>query len=78
MGLEYTSKKEGNGIRMNCTKCPFADPYIKVHGEDWGFIFHCGNDEPLTRGFNEKIGFERTKTIMEGDEVCDHYYFYKE
>jgi hypothetical protein len=29
-------------------------------------------------GYNPRIAFKRTKTLMEGDDYCDHFYGYRE
>ena len=49
----------------------------EVGATDWGFEFFCKMDPPIIEGFNPNIQFRRTKTLMEGDECCNHYYTMK-
>jgi len=37
----------------------------------------CQNDFYIAEGFNSKIGLKRTKTLMEGHDCCDHFYYMK-
>ena len=32
----------------------------------------CARDEPWVRSYNPALAFHRTKTLMEGDDICDH------
>ena len=65
--LEITDTK----IATNITRCLYADMY-KEHGmEEFGYLLSCGRDFAMVAGFNPKIKLTRTKTIMEGDDICD-------
>jgi len=75
IGLRYTYRKEEGGILMHCTACPLADHYIKLGSADWGYALHCACDASIAEGFSGKIGFSRTKTLMQGHDCCDHFYF---
>jgi hypothetical protein len=39
-----------------------------------GALLSCGRDAALIVGFNPKIKFTRTQTIMEGAPFCDFRY----
>ena len=61
---------------VNVTRCRYAEMY-REHGlEEFGFLLSCGRDMALVEGFNPKIRFTRTKTIMEGEDFCDFVFFY--
>lgn len=77
-GLEYTMEKKDNGILMHCTKCPYYDHAQKHGTTETSFAFTCATDPYIVEGFNDKIGFKRTKTLMEGHDCCDHFYYMKE
>lgn len=65
--VEMTDTK----IATNITRCRYAEMY-KEHGmEEFGYLLSCGRDFAMVAGFNPKITLTRTKTIMEGDEICD-------
>lgn len=77
-GYEFSVIHSEAGVQMKCTVCPWARLYRNLGGADWGYRLHCAVDEDLVEGFNSKIGFKRTKTLMAGDEYCDHFYYLKE
>lgn len=77
IGLQFTYKKEKNGFQMNCTFCPLAEYYRKLGAANWGYILHCACDASIVEGFSNKIGFSRSKTLMEGHDCCDHFYYTK-
>lgn len=75
---EYTMEETESGFQMICTKCPMDD-LAKRHGiTEQMFYQYCVNDEFNMEGFNPNIGFKRTKTLMQGDDCCDHFYYYKD
>jgi hypothetical protein len=76
-GFEFTQEQTEQGVQMKCTVCPFASMYRAMGGADWGYALYCAADEYLTQAFNPNIGFKRDHTLMEGNEFCDHFYFYK-
>ena len=77
-GYEFSVTQSEAGVQMKCTACPWARLYRNLGGADWGHRLYCAVDEDLVGGFNPQIGFTRTKTLMEGDEYCDHFYYMKE
>ncbi|MBD3190876.1 MAG: hypothetical protein GF308_09545 [Candidatus Heimdallarchaeota archaeon] len=76
--FEFTYEEKDEGIQMDVTFCPLAKMAQELDEADWGFRFYCMSDYGIVEGFNPKIGFKRTKTLMEGDRCCDHFYFMKE
>lgn len=76
-GFEFTCTQNEQGCQLKVTRCPVAE-IAKAHKlEKWGYIFHCLGDESIAEGYNSEIGFVRTKTIMEGEQYCDHCYYYR-
>ncbi|MFX0126051.1 MAG: L-2-amino-thiazoline-4-carboxylic acid hydrolase [Candidatus Hodarchaeota archaeon] len=71
---EFTIERTKTTVQIHCTKCPIADAYRSIDKEKYGFQFHCSEDPFIVKGFNPKIKFERTKTLMNGDDYCDHLY----
>ncbi|TFH07921.1 MAG: hypothetical protein E4H14_07485 [Candidatus Thorarchaeota archaeon] len=41
---------------------------------DWGYSLYCVDDEYMVMGFNPKMEFTRSKTLMEGHDCCNHCY----
>jgi hypothetical protein len=46
----------------------------KIGAEKWLYHLVCLTDEPSITGFNSKISFRRTQTLMQGYSECDHCY----
>ncbi len=75
--LEFTMEKLDNGVQMHCTSCFFADIGKKIDGAKWLHCLLCSGDPHIVEAFNPKIGLRITKTLMQGDDCCDHFYFLK-
>lgn len=76
-GFEYTYKKEDNKVTFHVTKCPVFDLAEKTGMHQWFYHLACVTDFYSTPAFSSNIGFSRLKTLIQGDECCDHAYFYK-
>lgn len=64
----------GDTLRFDVTRCDYAAIYKELGYADLGALVSCERDEPFINGFDPDIKFERTKTIMAGDDVCDFCY----
>ncbi|MFX1284795.1 MAG: L-2-amino-thiazoline-4-carboxylic acid hydrolase [Promethearchaeota archaeon] len=71
---EYTIERNETEVQIYCRKCPIADAYRSINKEKYGLLFHCSEDPFIVKGFNPKIKFKRTKTLMDADDCCDHHY----
>lgn len=60
---------------FNVTRCPYYEKYRELGLEEFGVELSCCRDEPFARGLNPRLKLERTKTIMEGADVCDFRYY---
>jgi len=56
------------------TRCLWAELFRSLNAEDIG-VWICEADGPVAAAFNPGIRFQRTKTLMEGDDCCDHIYY---
>lgn len=63
-----------DSVRFKFTACPWATYFREIGKPEIGKFF-CEVDKPLVKAFNKCIKFERTKTLMDGDDYCDHHYF---
>jgi hypothetical protein len=59
------------------TRCMWAEIFRALNAEDIG-MWICEGDGPAAAAFNPHIRFHRTKTLMEGDDCCDHVYYLEE
>ncbi|NIM06238.1 MAG: hypothetical protein GTN65_11635 [Armatimonadetes bacterium] len=58
------------------TRCMWAEIFTELDARDIGFWL-CEGDDPIASAFNAAIGFQRNKTLMEGDDCCDHIFYLK-
>ena len=56
---------------FDVTRCRYAELYEKAEMKELGFCLSCCRDEAFTKGFNPRIRFLRTQTIMQGASLCD-------
>ncbi len=61
-------------LKMRVTRCMWADEMRKLNAAEIGYVFQCCWDEGFCAGLNPAIRFTRTKTLMQGDDCCDHTY----
>ena len=76
--FEYTMEKTEAGVQFKCTKCPVADRALRLGVGEQVYYFVCKNDFAAAEGFNPNIGFTMTKTLMQGNDCCNHFYYYKD
>ena len=68
-----------NAARWNSTSLDVLIRYLweDIHSigkQDLDMIFQCSEDPHIVSRFNSDIIFRRSKTLMNGDGMCDHYY----
>jgi fumarate reductase iron-sulfur subunit len=68
--IEETPKK----LFFDVTRCRYAEMYRDLGIPEFGYLLSCNRDGALIEGYNPKISFTRTKTIMEGADYCDFRY----
>ena len=76
-GFEFTIEERPEGVQFHCTKCPVADLAKMLPGKDapeWMYRMFCRGDYAIVEGFNPKMRFQRSKTLMLGDDECNHLY----
>lgn len=74
MEIEVLKENE-NEFQFNVTKCQYAEIYKKLNVTDLGTCLSCERDFSFNNGFNPEIKLKRSKTIMEGEDICDFRYF---
>jgi predicted ArsR family transcriptional regulator len=68
--LEKTPER----FSFNVTRCRYAEMYRALGVPELGALLSCNRDGSLIEGFNPRVGFERTQTIMQGASHCDFRY----
>ncbi len=77
VGFEFTSERRSSGLQFWVTSCPHRELASALGGNaaDWLYALVCAGDPHIAASFDPPIRFERTKTLMQGDDCCDHAYF---
>lgn len=73
-GFEYSYEQTGTITKFCVTQCPMYELARKIGAEKWLYHLVCLTDVSSTVGFNAKIQFNRTRTLMQGNPDCDHCY----
>lgn len=76
-GFAFTFNNDVNIFTFNVSKCPIYDLAEKTGMHEWLYHMACSSDFYTTPSFSKEIGFTRTKSLMQGDECCDHTYYYR-
>lgn len=71
---EETPKK----LKLCVTECLWAETFRKMNAQDLGYVISCQPDFSMARAFHENIRMERTKTLMQNDDCCNHTYYWEE
>ena len=65
---------EADRIGYEITGCLWADIFRELGEPELGLLY-CAGDEPAVKSYNPALGFQRTKVLMNGDDICDHVFF---
>ncbi len=60
---------------FNVLRCPYYEKYKEISLDELGVEFSCCRDKPFAKGLSPRLSLLRTKTIMEGDDICDFRYY---
>lgn len=73
--LEVTYLEKGAGrLAFDVTRCRYAEMYESLGMRELGSALSCGRDGAFCQGFNRRIRFTRTQTLMQGASHCDFRY----
>ncbi|MHA2424915.1 MAG: L-2-amino-thiazoline-4-carboxylic acid hydrolase [Candidatus Thorarchaeota archaeon] len=64
-------------LSFDVTRCGYAEMYQRLNIQELGHLMSCSRDFAFMDGFNPAIELKRTKTIMEGDSICNFCYVLK-
>lgn len=64
-------------LKFDVTRCGYAEMYDRLGIKKLGSLLSCCRDFAFMDGFNPGLRLVRTKTIMEGDDICDFCYIPK-
>lgn len=61
-------------LTLKVNSCFWADEFNRMKAADIGYELCCMADFYIVESFNPKIVYRRGKTLMKGDDCCDHSY----
>lgn len=64
----------GNSLKFDVTRCGYAEMYERLGIRELGSLLSCCRDFAFMDGFNPELKLIRSKTIMDGDDICDFCY----
>lgn len=67
-------RKGPEALEMSVTRCAHAETFKSLNATDVGMKMICMGDHAVAEGFNPRIRFSRSKTIIAGDDCC-HFVF---
>ena len=59
-------------FEVKVTECLWAKTFREIEAAEIGYLLSCYPDYASCQGFNPKITMTRSKTIMQGDNYCNH------
>ncbi len=73
--FDFTLNACKDGLQVYVTRCIFHDVAQMLGAAEWGYRLFCTDYQAMMEAFNPNAAFHRTKTLMQGGEYCDFYYF---
>ncbi len=64
-------------VELKVTKCLWAKTFTDAKQGDLGYAAVCFGDYAHAAGFSKHLSMVRTKTLMQGDDSCNHRYIWK-
>jgi hypothetical protein len=61
-------------FEIKVTECIWAKTFREAKAADLGYVLSCYGDFAAAQGFNPKMRMSRTKTLMQGEDSCNHRY----
>ena len=75
--LEIEVKEQSaETFAFNVVRCRYAETYKAMGLGEIGHLLSCNRDGAFIEGYDPKLKFERTQTIMQGASHCDFKYSY--
>jgi len=64
-------------LEVKITECLWAKTFREMEASDIGYAGICHGDFAYAEGYNPKLRMERTRTLMQGDDHCDHRWLWE-
>jgi len=73
--IRYTKDTESE-LGLHVTECLYAEVFKELEAEDIGYLIVCNPDHAYARACNPCVKLRRNKTLMQGDDYCDHLWYW--
>jgi hypothetical protein len=70
--------RDDTRFEFNVTRCRYAEMYRDMGLADIGPLLSCNRDGSFCEGYDPKLKFTRTQTLMQGASHCDFRYRYEQ
>jgi hypothetical protein len=64
-------------FELKVTECLWAKTFREMGAADIGYSLLCQTDYADCQGFNPRITLTRSKTLMQGDDCCNHRFVWE-
>ena len=65
-------------VEVKVTECLWAKTFREMGAAEMGYALICYRDYGDCQGFNPKITLTRSKTLMQGDDCCNHRFVWED
>jgi hypothetical protein len=55
-----------------------AKTFKELNATDIGYVLNCRPDFAMAKAQHPKLRLKRTQTLMQGDDCCNHTWYWKE
>jgi hypothetical protein len=66
-----------DAFEVKITECLWAKTFREAEAADVGYASICHGDFAYAEGYSPKMRMERTKTLMEGHDCCNHRWLWE-
>ncbi len=71
-------RQDAEHLDFNVVRCRYAEMYREMGLGEIGHLLSCNRDGTFIEGYDERIEFQRSQTIMGGASHCDFRYRMRE
>jgi hypothetical protein len=65
-------------LKMRVSRCLWAEYFQRLGDTELGYLVCCNADHQMLSAYNLRLSLRRTKTIMQGDDHCDHCFIWSD
>jgi hypothetical protein len=70
-------EKTDKALEIHVTECLWFQTFKERNATDIGYATICYSDFPSAKAAHPKVSLERTKSLMEGHDCCNHHWTWK-